>query len=233
MTTARSIIRRSLQKIGVLYKSEQPSADEADDGLFSLNAMVSSWSNRSMLIIARTVETFNLQGGVAAYTMGPGGDFNTIRPIQFITGYTSDGAINYPLESISDEEFAGITFPSIQIPFPEFVNFTGGSPLATLNFYPVPSSAFPVTLYTEKQLSSFSTLDSVVDLPPGWEQALIYNLAMLLAPEYGQQIDQSLAIIAKDSLNSIKTAIEKNRDYNFPYDLNDTQNIFAGWYYWN
>lgn len=232
MTTARTIITKALQKIGVLYKTEQPSSDEADDALFSLNAMLASWSNRSLLILARVVETFNLQGGIAAYTMGPGGDFDTARPIQIITGYTSDGSINYPWETISDEEFANITFPGISIPYPEFVNFTNNFPLSTLNFYPVPAQAFPVTIYSEKEISQLSSLDTVLEFAPGWDQAMIYNLAILLGPEYGQQVDAALVQIAKDSLTSIKTAIGKNRDYNFPYDLNDTQNIFAGWYYW-
>lgn len=231
MTTARTIIRKSLQKIGVLFKTEEPSADEANDALFSLNAMVSSWSNKSMLIYARVRETFTLQAGVGTYTIGPGGTFNTIRPIEIISAYSSSGTIDYPIELISDEEYANIGYKSLQAPWPEFMNYSNGYPLGTFYFVNIPSGNFPFTLYSEKELSQFSTLDADVELPPGWEQALIYNLAIMLAPEYGQQIDQTLVAIAKDALTSIKTAIIRNRDMDFPYDIDNTQNIYSGWFY--
>ena len=50
MTTASDIIKKAMQKVGVLTKSESPSSDESADGLDSLNDLLSSWSNESMFI---------------------------------------------------------------------------------------------------------------------------------------------------------------------------------------
>ena len=230
MTTARTIIKKALQKIGALYKSEDPSADEANDGLDLLNGMLASWSNKSMLINARITEQFVLAGGKRDYTMGPNGDFNTVRPISMISGYVTSGEIDYNFEFISDEEYANIQYKGNQSPYPEFCNPTNSYPLSTLTFYPVPAAAFLITLITEKQLTSFSSLDSDVAMPPGWDQALIYNLAILLAPEYGQQADQITIQIAKESLDAIKLPIMKARNMNWPYDLGNTQNIFSGYF---
>lgn len=43
MTTARDLITMSLRSIGVLHSGETPSAEEANDGLATLNQMLNSW----------------------------------------------------------------------------------------------------------------------------------------------------------------------------------------------
>jgi hypothetical protein len=43
MTTARDLITMSLRSIGVLHSGETPSAEEANDGLVTLNQMLNSW----------------------------------------------------------------------------------------------------------------------------------------------------------------------------------------------
>ena len=43
MTTARDLITQSLRTLGVLHSGETPSAEEANDGLTSLNQMLNSW----------------------------------------------------------------------------------------------------------------------------------------------------------------------------------------------
>lgn len=79
--TARNLITRSMQNIGALVKNEPPSADEADDALAMLNAMLSSWANDSLIIYARTTESFPLTAATS-YTMGPSGTLNTVRPLK-------------------------------------------------------------------------------------------------------------------------------------------------------
>lgn len=48
MTTARDIIKAALTKIGVVGIGQEPSADEADEALFALNAMMYGWKARSV-----------------------------------------------------------------------------------------------------------------------------------------------------------------------------------------
>lgn len=228
MTTARTIITKALKKNGVLNVGENPSASEASDGLSSLNALVSSWSNESLLIYSRQSENFALTSGQASYTIGTGGNFNTTRPLQILTAFTRIGSIDYPISIIPQTAFDKISQKSISNSIPEVMTYDASVPLGTITIYPVPTTG-TLHIRSEKQLTSFTTLDTDVDLPPGWERALVYNLAIEDAPEYGQPIDPGVYEIASSSLNNIKTAVARNKTMDvYPYDGNNN-NIYTGW----
>jgi len=229
MTTARTIIRKALQKIGALVKSEQPSADEANDGLDALNAMIDSWGNDSLSVYARTWETFPLTSS-ASYTIGTGGNFNTARPENIVSAYLRSGTVDYPVEVIDDEAYSTIVFKSLQ-GISYFLNYDNAYPLGNIRLYPVPSASYSLFILTEKALTQFTNLDTALSMPPGTERALIYNLAIDLAPEYGQQVSAELAKTAAESLGLIRTKVAQVRGMD-AYPKNMTvRNIFSGWAY--
>lgn len=231
MTTALDIITKAMQKSGILTKTEMPSSDEANDALDSLNAMLSSWSNDSMLIVARVLESFPLVSGTATYTMGPSGGFATIRPMEIIEAHVRQSTIDYHLDPLTDETYQGAVWDKSTQGLPQFINCTNGYPNVTLNIWPVPSGAYTLFVLSEKELTSFTNLDQVVSLPPGWEQALVYNLAVLIAPEYGQPLDQSLVQIAIDSKGSIERAILRSRSMDAQDSVVRSRwNIYSGFY---
>lgn len=228
MTTARELIKKSMQKVGILTKGETPSDDEANDALDSLNALLSSWANDSLVIYARTWETFNLVGGTSTYTIGSGGTFNTVRPIDIISSYLRSGTIDYNIAMITDEAYNSITLKSVQ-GLPEFLNFDNAYPLANIRLYPIPAAAYSLFLLSEKPITAISTLDTDIILPNGFERAIVYNLALELAPEYQQQPDASIVKIAGDSLGLIRTAAAKVRTMDaYPIGMN-SGNIYNGW----
>lgn len=229
MTTARTIIKRALQKNGVLTKGESPSADEASDGLSALNDLIGSWSNDSLLIYARLSESFPLVSGQASYTIGSGGNFNTTRPLQILTAFTRIGSIDYHMDIVNGIEYDKITQKNISSSIPDVLFYDGNNPLGTITIYPVPTTG-DLYIRSEKQLSEFTTLDTDIDFPPGWERALIFNLAIELASEYGQQVDQATYEIAMNALAKIKTAVARNKQVNM-YSFGDrNNNIYTGWY---
>ena len=216
MATARKLIKRSLQVAGILTKNEQPAADEAADALSVLNGMLGSWSNDGLLVYHRPLEEFSLTGGVAEYTIGPSATFNTQRPIRIVSAYIRQGTTDYPLTQIPEDQYdvfaAQKDLPSIPYRF----TYDNNHPVAKMRIIPTPSTDYPIFIRSEKILSQFDTLDDNVNLPPGWDQALVYNLAMMLAPEYGQQVDQMVFKTAGDSLGAIKAAVARNRSMDTP-----------------
>lgn len=228
MTTARQIITRAMQKIGVLVKSEPPSADEADDALASLNALISSWSNDSLNIYARTLESFPLTGA-SSYTIGTGGDFNTVRPTAIINAYVRQGTTDLQVSVVDDTMFAGIMTKSVS-GLPYVLNYSNSYPLGVIKMYPVGLSDYTLFLLSEKAVSGFATLDTQLNLPDGWERALIYNLAIELAPEYAQQPDASVVKIAAESLGAIRTKVAQVRGMDaYPRSVG-VENVYTGWY---
>lgn len=225
--TARDIIKKSMQKIGALVKSEAPSSDEANDGLSALNAMIASWSNESLVLNARTLESFTFSGGTQNYTIGSGGTFNTTRPNNILDGYTRIGTIDYPMTIVSDEVFDSISFKPLQ-GIPQYINFDGAYPLATLKIYPIPQGSYTFYLLSEKSIAQFTTLDTAMSLPDGWERALIYNLALELAPEYSQQPDQYTLKVATESKGNLKRAVLKIRDMDCAPRTLTVRDIYSG-----
>jgi len=230
MATARDIIRSAMLKIGALMKNEQPSSDEANDALSSLNALLGSWSNDSLTIYARTWSTFTLSSGTASYTIGSGGAFNAARPTDILDCYIRSGDIDYPMGVISDQAYNSISYKAIQ-GIPEFLNYDGGYPLGTIRLYPVPSANYSLFLLTETPLTSFASLDTELSMPPGVERALVYNLAIDIAPEYGQKVNALLLKTANESLGAIRIKNAQVRGMDaYPQNI-AVRNIFSGWWY--
>jgi len=227
MTTGLEIITKAMQKNGVLLKSESPSPDESSDGLDALNDLISSWSTESMLIYARTLESFTLTGGTSSYTIGTSLTFNTARPLKIISAYLRNSTTDTNIAIVPDEVFANITNKTTQ-GIPEFLNFDNGFPTATIKLWPVPSSAYSLFLSSEKELSAL-TLAGTVSLPAGWKRALIYNLAMELAPEYGQQPDALIVQHANDSKRNIKATIMRNRTMDASATPSMGFNVYSGY----
>lgn len=228
MTTALGIITSAMRKGGVLVKNETPSADEAADGLEMLNDLLASISNDSTVIYSRTTENFSLSGGVSAYTIGSGATFNTSRPVRIVSAYVRTGNIDYPLDIISDEQYATITLKTVG-GIPQFLNYTNAFPQATINLYPTPAAGYTLYIVTEKPLSSFALYDTV-SLPPGWRRMLVYNLAVEMAPEYGQPVPADVAQIAKDSKAEIRAAIMAAKPMQWKSGIGQEGNIYGGWY---
>ena len=232
MTTARDIIQRAMLKIGALAQGEVASVDATNDALDSLNSMIDSWANDSLIIYARTWESFTLTGGTSTYTIGSGGTFNTVRPIDIVDAYLRNGTVDYPMGIITDEAYNGIPYKSIQ-GIPDSLNYDNAYPLGNIRLYPVPPASYSLFLLTEKPITTFTSLDTVMSLPVGWLRALIYNLAIEISPEYsqdtGQTVDASVVKIANDSLNLIRTSVAKVRTMDAYPQIVTTRNIFTGW----
>jgi len=211
MATVRDLISSSLRKITVLGAGENMTAEDATDGLNSLNQMLDSWSADGQVIYSRSVNTKALSSGVLTYTMGPGGDIDTARPVSITEATITLNQIVTPLQIWGAETYSTLGFPSLQgIPSNIYVN--NSVPLLTLQLYPVPIGGLTLTLYSMKKLSDFGLNDTVI-LPPGYERALIYNLAVEIAPEYEREASATVKNIASDSLSTIK---RNNQQYAAP-----------------
>lgn len=230
MVTARNIIKKAMQKGGILIKSEDPADDEANDALDTLNMIMDSISNDALNIYARTWENFTLGTGTLNYTIGPGGDFNTIRPMQIVDCYLQSGLITYDMTVIPDEAYDSITYKTLT-GIPEFLNFDNAYPLANIKLYPVPSTGYQLFLLSEKAVQNFPTLDTVMVLPNGWARFLIYSLAIELAPDYNQPVDPVVVGLAKEAMGKIKIGVARVRTMDaYPRDIG-IRNIYSGWRY--
>jgi hypothetical protein len=186
MATALDIITRALRSINVLSDGESPTASMAQDALDSLNDVLESWANENLMVYVPTSEVFSMTVGQGDYTMGPGGDFNTVRPQQVTFAFARSGSIDYPIDLWTEDQYASIGIKSIQNTFPSVLYYEPAYPLGVIHLWAVPSTP-GMTLHLEslKPFTRLASLTTVITLPPGYERALRYSLAAELMPEYG------------------------------------------------
>lgn len=204
--TGRDLVTASLRLLGVVAPGESMAASEATEGLASLNRLISSWSNESLMIYARVRETpFTLTPGTATVTMGAAGNL-TNRPQAIESATIQDAAtgIETPVNLLTQAEYAAIVLKTQTSTYPTDLYDDGGYPLRTLTLYPVPSAAHKLVVYTARILTAVATLDTDISLPPGYERALTFNLAVEMSPEYGKPVPDVVMMTATESKALIK-----------------------------
>src|SRR5512147_1496952 len=87
--TAATLIKSSLRVIGAFAPGETPPNHEIQDGLQAMKSMLRSWSARNLRLYFTTQESHALTGA-AFYTIGTGGDWNTVRPVSIRSAYVRD-----------------------------------------------------------------------------------------------------------------------------------------------
>lgn len=208
MATGLDLIKGALRKIGTHASGQAPTAAEAADALRSMNLMLALWSTQRLIIPNLTIEEFTLTAGQASRTMGTTGNFVTARPLKIqkadIRVGTAPDAIDYPMTIATLEEWLRI--PNKQTPsdIPTVLYVEYGYPLATLYFWGAPSAANKVVLYSDKALTQIATTGTTVSVPDGYEEAIEFNLALRLAPEYGRSASAEVLKFASESLAAIK-----------------------------
>ena len=206
--TVRDLITGSLRLLGAIATGEVPTASEAEDALFSLNDMISSWNLQRNFIYAILPNIYTLTAGQQAYTLGPSGAFNQPRPNGVESAevnYTTGGQqIDIPLAMLSLDEWNALSVKSVTSTFPTQMYADKAAPLTNVYFYPIPQIAIQVTLYTWQPLAQFPSINAQVTLPDGYARALRYNLAVELAAEYGRPVSQEIQATAMSSIADIK-----------------------------
>lgn len=203
--TVRDLIKSSLRIIGAIASGETPGADETSDALQTLNGILGSWSNQSLLVPSKAREVFTLTPGTSSYSIGPLGTFNTTRPIKILSASIIDAGQDFEtkIDILTQQQYAEISNKNLS-GSATAVYLEGTYPLDTINVYPKPAAADQLVIYSMKPLVSFASVNDQITLPVGYDRALKYNLAVELAAEYGKQLPQEVVVIASESKSEIE-----------------------------
>lgn len=202
--TAQDLIRASLRLIGAIATGETPSASELSDAKEALNGLLESWSTQNLAVSKYSREIFTLIPSQSRYTVGPLADFDTTRPVKVIGLNSLDSDVETPIEILNIQQYAELQSKTSTNNLVSKAYIEGDAPLEAINFYPVPSDAKDVVMYSQKLITEIDDVTDELGLPPGYERALKYNLAVDLAPEFGRPINQTVFNIAEKSLANIK-----------------------------
>ncbi len=222
-TTALTVITAAFQLLNVFQPSEPIPSTDAQAALGWLNRMLSGWAQQSTTIPSIARNIFPIVSGKGEYTIGTGGDLNIVKPanqqsivaVGLLLGasvppveiprgiFTDDGWQSTRIKGLTNSLFTDLYYN------PTFTT----SGFGTIDLWPIPLDATnSLVLYVAEALTQFATLTTVYQIPYGYEDALIYNLARRLAKPFGATVDQDLIDMAVSTLRLIKRSNVKVSD---------------------
>ena len=211
MTAVRSIITRAVRLLGAVAQGTPLPAGDAADGLTALNSMLEAWNINSLNVYTKNFNVYTLIVGKQTYTIGPTGDIQVapqLRPTTIdralLRVLSTVPNIELPIKMVEDEEWSEIAVKTLSSTYPTRMYSTGDFPNMTLYLWPIPSEANQLILWTWNQVLAVADINTDLSLPPGYERAIIYNLAMELSAEYGLMPSPVVSQIAVDSLAQVK-----------------------------
>ena len=235
MTTPVEIINLALKQAGVLGVGQTAAAEDLADCFKLYNMMLSQWS-RKRTIVYQLLDVAHICTGALTYTVGPGQDFNTLRPSKLIGAFCRQ--INIPglpidfpltlLKSITDYTRISLkTMPSL----PLAVWYDPQYPVGVLHVWPIPDAQYELHIQCLAELPQAATAFDDIIMPPEYEEAIMYNLAGRLCGFYGLSIPQHIPVLANAALSTLRSAnqqigklympdgLVRGNSYNFYSDL--------------
>lgn len=193
--TVQDIINKALISIGVIASGESPAPEETADAFDTLNSLIESWATQQVLLYSVESDIIPLTGA-ASYTL-------PARPARIKTAMViaANGA-SQPPALVDATGWAGIPDKTRTGIYAEALYCDYGFPAAQVFLSPRPSTG-TLEIFHYRQLTAFGSTTATVSLPPGYDRALILNLAIELAPQYGRPVDQALLATASEAKGSL------------------------------
>ena len=201
-TTAAVIIADALAEIGVLGEGETATGEMIERGLRTLNRMLDTLSTRTDWAYYASMEQKALTGG-QTLTIGPTGDIVATRPIKVETAVVDRNGITYPVKVLDNEKYDQITYKALTGANPQAIYYEATYPNGTLYLYPV-SSGCTLKMRVLNSVKRFADAYTQIEMPEGYEDAIMLALAIRLCPSYARQASQDTRVAARRAMDAVK-----------------------------
>jgi hypothetical protein len=213
--TGLDLVRAAMRLIQVSAVDTDLTAAELADGIQSLNRMLDQWGVEELMLYQVKREAFELITNQNPYTIGLGATWNTIRPIRIIDAYLTlnNGSIpvDYPMQVLNYDDYNAIRLKTLSTNFPSYIYYQPSFPVGEVYIYPLyapndPSTQGPalITLTSWTPLPLITDPTCYIELPPGYWEAIVFNLAIRIAEEYQFDIRPTTVALAQNALRIIK-----------------------------
>jgi hypothetical protein len=152
---------------------------------------------------------------VATYSIGPGADWNTTRPVKLHSAFIRDSGntdkvmvVYNDLHKYNEHSRKGMRGK------PHEIYYDALNPEGQIFLFFTPYQNFTLFLTSEKYLGTFTTINDTVTLPPEYELALSKNLAVKLMSKFGKA--DKLVMADADQINN---ALEVNNSKRYVKEL--------------
>lgn len=186
--TRNQIIEAALRKLGVLAQGQTPSTEDYTNAAIALNMLVAEFRALGMPLWKRTQYSFSPTANTSSYNIGSGQTLSTAYPLKMLEAWRQDSSTSskIPMTILANSDFNLLPSNSsdtpIQLTYQPKINY------GVLKLWPTPdSNSTNSTIYLVYQAPSeyFSASTDTMDFPEEWYNAVVYELAVRLAPEWG------------------------------------------------
>jgi len=219
--TRDQMITASLRKLGVLAEGQTPSAQNLADATVAFNSVIAELRTVGNPLWARVEYTFTPVTNV--YTIGNGYTLNTDYPVRLYHAYRTEVNVRIPMDIVAKEDFSHL--PTNSAGSPLKLCYTPGINVGTIELWPTPlsTSTATVTLVYQRPYDYMINSTDTLDFPEEWYNAIIYRVAVLLAPEWGvalpdrqlleTQADKAMAIVLGGGQEDASIYFSPDRGY--------------------
>jgi hypothetical protein len=225
--TAGDMIGDALEALRVYAPGEQVTPPDLARGLGILNRMIDSWSNESLFCFTILEQFGLLVVNQNEYKIGPapagiGIDFGIgvspigipdwimQRPIRIIgtpgSAYVRDGTGNkYQVDVVPLDKWNLVNTSQANSDIPDTIYYEPTYPYGTMRVYPTPNTPWTLAWTSYLQLDRFENSNAALTLPPGYEDAIVTNLAIRLKPYFHTAVlDPDLQRSASEAKAAVK-----------------------------
>lgn len=203
------IIKSALRKLSVLAQGQTPTIEDVTNASIALNMLVAEYRTVGMPLWARKTYSFNPIANQQNYSIGIGQPFNTAYPLHVLQAYRQDSGNSTRINMDVIPNFNLNLYPTnsggtpIQISYQPMINY------GVISVWPIPDTFATSSTISIIYTAPFDYFDSSVDtmdFPEEWYKALVWGLAVDLAPEWGIPLEdrQQLGKEAKQHLDNAK-----------------------------
>lgn len=195
--TAADICRSALLDLNVFEPSDAVSNDDLSFVLGKLNRILDNWNADRAAIYADQFTSYTLTPALSPHTIGPTGTWvASQRPVSIegaaLIFNASPTSVNVDIAIRDAAWYQSLSVPSVASTFPTDLYYEPDWPNGKLFFWPVPSAAYQVSLWTRIVLAQLLLTDTFT-LPPGYQDAITLTLSEDIAATYEKPVPPQLA----------------------------------------
>ncbi len=222
MTTVADLIQQAFLDLAVVQPGESISATMQTSAFAYFLQMYSGWNAEALMAWEIVNIPFTPTPGLNVYTLGVGGGINTgafTRPVRVMNWRANCGFFQTSGQIASMAEYwqkAQNRTGAVSL-LPEIIATDTSYPLINVYLFPfpvAPPGALPapqIQLQFWAAVTFTSLTDSMDNLPDAFQQALHYNLAIALSPQYSR-VGGVTPELAANAQNSKAVIVQKNAE---------------------
>jgi hypothetical protein len=202
------IITAALRKLGVVSGGSTPETYQITNGAEALNALVKRLEADGMPLWSIKTYSFNTVAGDSDYPIGPGQLYDSAKPLKVLQAWRNESTStsNIPLNIYTNYNYdllpaANSSGTPVNLYYQPLRDY------GMVNLWPTPNTnSVSINIRYQAPFEDFTASTDDLDFPSEWTDAVIYMLAVSLAPEYGVPL-QDRQLLKKEADELHATAI--------------------------